>query len=179
MSFSCGPCSALIKPNIDAFPSSSVFSEASVLTWCSVPAILLWSTTAEWKIWADMNTDGHIKRINKNKSFIFLWRPNGPSKPLGDIVVGCVSHTRPMRWRIARQGRNAERGKQFTAPVLSHLRKCRRVWLGRRWFGLLLWASERHTLHCVKQIHWCCQITRGQLFKSNLALKCVLQCIFV
>lgn len=96
-----------------------------------MPVILLWSAMAERKIWADMNTGGHIKRINKIKSFIFLWRPNGPSKPLGDIAVGCVSYTHPMRWRIARLGETAKRGKQFTPPVLSHLRKCRRVWLER------------------------------------------------
>ncbi len=138
-------------PNI-----ASIFSKASVLIWCSVLLILLWSAMAERKIWADMNTDSHIKRINKIKRFSFLWRPNGCSKPLGDIAVGCVSYTHPMRWRIARQGETAKRGKQFTPPVLSHLRTCLRGWQGR---GDLVFCYELQsgTNSCNSlQTHWHC-----------------------
>ncbi len=146
------------KPNITMPTIASIFSKASVLTWCSVPVILLWSAMAERKIRADMNTDGHIKRINKIKTFRFLWQPNGHSKPLGDIAVGCVSYTHPMRRRIARQGETAKRGKQFTQPVLSHLRKCRRVWLRR---GDLVFCYELQSgtdsSACNSlQTHWHC-----------------------
>lgn len=103
-----------------------------------------------------ISVDKHRRpyKINKQnkKSFYFLRLPNGSSKRQGDIAIGFVSHTPPTRRRISHElpgGEELRGGKQFTPPVLSYLRECRRVWLVERWFGALpLWDIEWQRLLC-------------------------------